>query len=65
MWLQIFYEWAAARAKPKPTLQEELVQEARRLHRDTIVRKLCLIDDEYKIRANQAKAEYLLEQIFK
>lgn len=63
MFLQMFYEWCASRAKPKPSLQEEMQQEADLLHRDTINRELRLIDDKYKIAANRAKATYLLEQI--
>lgn len=62
MWMQMFYEWCGARAKPKPTLEEEMREEAELLHRDTISRELRLIDDKYKIAANRAKAKYLLEQ---
>lgn len=61
--LQMFYEWCARRAKPKPTLQEEMKEEAELLHRDTVNRELQLIDDKYKIAANRAKARFLLEQI--
>lgn len=63
MWLQMFYEWAGARAKPKPTLEDEMQEEADLLHKDTISRELRLIDDKFKISANRAKAKYLLEQI--
>lgn len=63
MWMQMFYEWAGARAKPKPTLHEEMQEEADLLHKDTISRELRLIDDKFKIAANRAKAKYLLQQI--
>lgn len=63
MWMQMFYEWAGSRAKPKPTLAEEMREEADLLHKDTISRELRLIDDKFKIAANRAKAKYLLEQI--
>lgn len=65
MWPQIFYEWAASRVKPKPTLQDEMLEEARLINRDTVERTLRLIDDEHKIKANKAKAAYLLEQALK
>ncbi len=61
--LQIFYKWCAARAKPKPTLVQELQINATLLHRDTIERELRLIKDKYMIEANKAQAKYLLEQI--
>lgn len=61
--LQIFYEWCAARATPKPSLIEELRHNATLLHRDTIERELRLIKDKYMIEANKAQAKYLLEQI--
>lgn len=63
MWMQMFYEWAASRAKPKPTLEEELHAEAALLHRDTVYRELQLIDAQHKILANRAKAKFLLEQV--
>lgn len=63
MWMQMFYEWCARRAKPKPSLGEEMREEAELLHRDTINRELKLIDDKFKIAANRAKAKYLLEEI--
>ena len=65
MWMQMFYEWAGSRAKPKPTLEDEMREEADLLHKDTISRELHLIDDKFKIAANRAKAKYLLEQIGK
>lgn len=63
MWMQIFYKWAASRVEPKPSLTEELAADVEYLHRDTVNRQIRLIDDEFKIKANKAKAEYLLEQI--
>jgi len=61
--LQIFYEWCAARAKPKPTILEDVQAEADHLYRDTIERQLKLIDDKHKIAANRAKANFLLDQL--
>lgn len=63
MWMQMFYKWAASQVEPKPSLAEELTADAEYLHRDTINRQIRLIDDEFKIKANKAKAAYLLEQI--
>lgn len=62
MW-QMFCKWVGNMAKPEPTLQEELLQEADLLNRDTINRELKLIDDRHKIEANQEKARYLLTKI--
>jgi len=63
MWLQMFYEWAAKRVKPKPQLRDELLEESDLLLRDTIERELQLIDDRHKIEANREKAAYLLSKI--
>lgn len=63
MMLQVFYAWCAARIKPEPTVLEDIQAEADRLYRDTIERRLRFIDDEYKIRANTAKSEFLLKQL--
>lgn len=63
MWMQMFYEWCAALAKPKPTLEESMAAEADLLLHDTINRELKLIDDQHKISANRAKAQYLLKKI--
>jgi hypothetical protein len=61
--LQMFYEWCAARAKPKPTILEDIRAESDHLYRDTIERQLKLIDDRYKIAANRAKASFLFDQL--
>lgn len=61
--LQMFYEWCAQHAKPKPTLIEELKENAELLNRDTIERELRLIADKYLVEANKAQARYLLERI--
>lgn len=63
MFLQMFYEWCAQRAKPKPSLVQVMREESELLHRDTINRELQLIDDQHKIAANRAKARFLLNQI--
>lgn len=63
MWMQIFYEWCAKRVHPKPTLADEMREEAELLERDTVERELRLIDDQYKVAANRAKATYLLKSL--
>lgn len=64
-WVQAFCKMCASHVEPKPTLSQELAEEAELLNRDTISRELKLIDDECKILANQRKAEYLLNMIAK
>lgn len=61
--LQVFYAWCAARIKPVPTMLEDIQAEADRLYRDTINRQLQLIDDKYKVAANQAKTNFLFDQM--
>jgi len=61
--LQVLYKWCAHRVTPPATLNEIMHQTAEALYRDTVSRKLNLIDDQHKIEANTAKASYLLNQI--
>ena len=61
--LQVLYKWCAHRLTPPTTLNEIMYQKAEALYRDTVSLELNLIDDQHKIKANTAKANYLLSQI--
>lgn len=45
----------------KQTLEEEVIDEAILLDRDILERELNLIDAQFKMQAQRAKREYLLE----
>lgn len=48
-------------SKPKPSIDQEAMDEAMLLDRDILERELNLIDAQFKMQAQRAKKEHLLE----
>lgn len=48
-------------SKPKPSIDQEAIDEAMLLDKDILERELNLIDAQFKMQAQRAKKEHLLE----
>lgn len=48
-------------SKPKPTLEEEAMEEALLLDRDILNRELAIIDAQFKVQAQHAKKAFIMD----
>lgn len=47
--------------KPKPSLEEVALEEAMLLDRDILNRELKIIDDQFKVQAQHAKKQFIMD----